>query len=594
MKQLNFLFLFVFISLPLLAQQESAQLTAAQRRQALAIQIAEQTQQTPGDIYRGTVVGAEQKTYQSDTLGARTPAQKKYVYDTSLMRAVKINDEDRVRTLLYAHINPNERNYDGSTPLAVAAENGNLPIMHLLIEEGHANIDWPSANGVTPLIAAVRSGKEQAAQYLIEKGANTQLRDHSGRTPLSYAAQWDNPALINTLCKKNPIGANLPDNTGMTPLLYAAQKGYTQQARVLLNNGANPNYRHPSSGLSALATAAAEGNTKVMQTLLQSSSTIVDIPDATGRTPLMYAIEQEKEDSVQVLLKQKANVNAQDRNGMTPLMYAAAKGNTAILDQLLHQKSLQPNYTDALGRTALFYSIYAPSTESAKLLLTDNNINAADQHGNTPLLYAIKAQKDPMALFFIQQGASLVKADNQGATAFMLAPLYLPGSATEKVLQVKKQSLQADALQEQAARLADVRALEQQLRAEEAQVQQLKTQQFTNLQNKTLQEQERLRNIAHAQQVKTQLQQAKVLRPVSAQTMQQEQRLQNIARAQQVKAEMQQAKMRQPLSVQKATTFQRANNAANQTTRTNVVYYDAFGRPVTTTTTTTTRQISHY
>lgn len=482
MKQINFLFLCTLITLPLMAQQDSPELTAAQRRQSLAIQVAEQSKQMPGGIYRGTVFGAEQKTYHGDTLGEREPAQKKYVYDTSMMHAVKINDADRVRTLLYAHMDPNERNYAGITPLTVAAENGNMTIVELLVEEGRADVNLTSSYGVTPLLAATRAGKEDVAKYLIEKGANTEVRDAYGQTPFSYASQSNNPELIDILSKRNPLEANRPDNTGMTPLLHAAQKGYTSQARALLNNGVNPNYRHPTSGLSALAAASAEGNTDVITSLLKVPSTHVDITDVTGRTPLMYAIEQGQERAVNLLVNQKANVNAKDNNGMTPLMYAAAKGNKKILKQLLKQKTLQLGQTDSLGRTALFYSVYAPSTDSARLLLKKGeNINKVDQMGNTPLMYAIKAKKDPIALFFIQQNASLLQTDDQGATAFTLAHAHLPGSETEKALNIKQPSLQQDMLQEQAARLADVRELEQQLRSEEAQIQQLKQEQIPTL-----------------------------------------------------------------------------------------------------------------
>ena len=289
-------------------------------------------------------------------------------------------------------------------------------------------------------------------------------------------------------------------------------------------------------------------------------------------------------------------------------MYAAAKGNTNILNQLFRQKDIRISQTDALGRTPLFYSIYAPSTEAARLLLQKGeNLNQVEKYGNTPLMYAIKAQKDPIALFFIQQGASLAQADNQGATAFTLAPVYLPGSATEKVLGVKQQTLQANALQEQAARLANVRELEQQLREDEAKVQQLKQQQVANLQNQSLQEQARLQNIAHAQQVKAQLQQQS-----KNSAIQEQARLQNIAHAQQVKAQLQQTKALQPtvtqtidndpeiialqrqleaLKAQKAAALQKANNVVNQT-RTNAVYYDALGRPIATSYTTTTHQVT--
>ena len=91
-------------------------------------------QQVPGDIYRGTIFGQEKKKYDGDTLGKRELAKTKFVYDTSLVRAIKSSDADRVRTLIYANVDVNERNFAGITPLTIASEKGNLRIIQLLIE----------------------------------------------------------------------------------------------------------------------------------------------------------------------------------------------------------------------------------------------------------------------------------------------------------------------------------------------------------------------------------------------------------------------------------------------------------------------------
>ena len=48
---------------------------------------------------------------------------------------------------------------------------------------------------------------------------------------------------------------------------------------------------------------------------------------AAGKTALMYACENGKEDIVELLLKNSADVNIQDEEKKTALMYACEKGN---------------------------------------------------------------------------------------------------------------------------------------------------------------------------------------------------------------------------------------------------------------------------
>ena len=136
MKKLGFIFVFALAVSPLCAQTAQSQDDYYTGYEGLVLgesaprsatdAIAQQATQVPGDIYRGTLFGAEQKKYEGDTLGNRPRPTTKYVYDTSLVRAVKISDPDRVRTLMYANVDVNEKNYAGITPLTIAAEKGNM------------------------------------------------------------------------------------------------------------------------------------------------------------------------------------------------------------------------------------------------------------------------------------------------------------------------------------------------------------------------------------------------------------------------------------------------------------------------------------
>lgn len=236
MKKLSVVFVLTMAVLPLCAQQaktgddyytgyEGLVLGESAPRSATDA-IAQQAVQTPGDIYRGTVFGAEQKKYHSDTLGNRPRATTKYVYDTSLVRAVKISDADRVRTLMYANVNVNEKNYAGITPLTIAAEKGNMDIIKMLVEDGKANVNDKSSYGITPLISAAAAGNDEVVSYLISHGADVTAKDDLGKTALLHAVKADNPKLIASLITLDNKAVNLPDNSGNTALIYAAQNGF--------------------------------------------------------------------------------------------------------------------------------------------------------------------------------------------------------------------------------------------------------------------------------------------------------------------------------------------------------------------------------
>ena len=493
MKKIGFVFVFALAVLPLCAQNAQNTndsytgyegLVLGERTPRSATDtIADQATQVPGDIYRGTLFGAEQKKYEGDTLGNRPRPTTKFVYDTSLVRAIKISDADRVRTLMYANVDVNEKNYAGITPLTIAAEKGNMEIIKMLVEDGNALVNEASSYGVTPLIAAAAAGNDEAVAYLVEQGANISAKDDWGKTALIYAATLDNPKLVSSVIKLDKTAVNLPDNLGNTALIYAAQKGLLDNMKILLANGANANYRNPATGISAISAAAAEGNSAAIRMLVRTGKADVNISDLSGRTPIFYAVEQNQEDALRTLLSLGADVNAQDNNGVSVLMRASAKNRQDCVNILLRQKGINPNLKDFQDRTALIYSVYADELAPTQALLKAGaDLNVRDSLQNTPLMSAIKAKNDRAALFFIQQGAELTAVNASGENAFMLTDEYLPNSMTANVLKVKKAESYQDALQLQAQKLAEVRTLEQQLAQEEARVKELQEQQAAKAQ----------------------------------------------------------------------------------------------------------------
>ncbi len=479
MKKTALLIALTVSALPLVAQQEiytngigGETLAERNARQArLAEQMAQQQAQQEGDIYRGKVFGSPQQNYSSNTLGIRTPAKTKYVYDTSLIRAIKMNDEDRVRTLIYANVDVNERNYAGITPLTLAAEKGNITIVKYLVD-AKANVNESSPYGVTPLIAASAAGNSDVVEYLLSKGANAAITDETGKTPVLYAAHYDDEKTLATLAKRFPQAVNMPDGAGNTSLIYSAQRGYDKNVKVLLANGADANYRNPHTGVGAVAAASAEGHANVIRSLSQAN---VNVPDNSGRTPLAYAAENGQSDAVRALLSVGANPNQSDVNGVTPLMRAASKGHEDCVNALLRSTNINLEQKDAQGKTALIYSAYAPNTQiAASLLRRGANINATDNRGNTALITALAIANEPVASYLTQQGADTTRANLQGVSPLAAAQQTLPSSNTAREIEGKTNQAYQEALQLEAARLATVRQLEEQLAQDEERVRQLK------------------------------------------------------------------------------------------------------------------------
>ncbi|CCX31249.1 Similar to Ankyrin repeat domain-containing protein 50; acc. no. Q9ULJ7 [Pyronema omphalodes CBS 100304] len=65
---------------------------------------------------------------------------------------------------------------------------GHKEVACLLLEKG-ADVDIQDRFGNTPLSIAAQNGHMTATRILLEKGADINLRDNDGRTPLELAEQ---------------------------------------------------------------------------------------------------------------------------------------------------------------------------------------------------------------------------------------------------------------------------------------------------------------------------------------------------------------------------------------------------------------------
>jgi len=151
-------------------------------------------------------------------------------------------------------------------------------------------------------------------------------------------------------------------------------------------------------GWTALTWAAARGHDLFVKQLLKYKETEVDIMDTRGFTPLMHAAWHGNAKVVKQLLaldnSRRVNLNAYSIDGRTAISYAAAKGHCAIIEILLRETEVDPNYTSTSQTTPLMYAIQEGMTNTAKALLSDHRVTPTlqDKNGDTALHLAVKAR----------------------------------------------------------------------------------------------------------------------------------------------------------------------------------------------------------
>jgi ankyrin repeat protein len=189
----------------------------------------------------------------------------------------------------------------------------------------------------TPLHFAVQGGNPALVRMLLAKGAEANARTtHAGLAPLHYVA---NPKLSPDVAKSlaemlleggaqiDALGTDGGQLPGWTPLHIAVYHKFPQLAQLLLEKGADPN----------LPLTTQSGN---------------------ERTVLNMAISGGATEMVDLLLKHKADVNGRDHNGDTPLVRAMRERNQQVAELLL-TKGADPNALDAHGFPPLHVALGA-------------------------------------------------------------------------------------------------------------------------------------------------------------------------------------------------------------------------------------------
>lgn len=413
--------------------------------------------------------------------------------DTVLFLALKhTRNPEVIKALLNAGANVRLRRTDSQTPLIYAVKNAApFETIHILIQAG-ASRTAKDNSGKTPadvldetaaytpeqrkllksflsyrpsndsvsvyagdFLTLIQNGEDEDIKAALRSGANPNVQDENGNTPLLFLLQDPIPAQYVKKMLSAGANPNLANYKYVLPLSYAAERRQSNDVmNVLIKSGAKRNREmrweeasECKEGDKPCLTKFKKGDirTKVDATqkdpaptkLITKESLVDDVyflpsdvlaqvfeakidathKNAQGRTPLMTAFTRLGliPETVKLFIEAKIPVDDTDKNGESALFYAIrAKAPANVVSWLL-KSGADPNRFNNKGKTPLAYALDKPEIFA---LLTDNgaNINARDKDGNVLL---VNCMNDPNFYKLIEAGADINARDENGNSILM-------------------------------------------------------------------------------------------------------------------------------------------------------------------------------
>ncbi len=202
-----------------------------------------------------------------------------------------------------------------SDELHEAAKQGNLELAQSLLKNG-AEVDVPDGDGYTPLHLAAQFGHLGVVQLLSQYGAEVNVYNIHHYTPLHLAAQFGHLAVAQFLSQHGAT-VNVVTNAFNAPLHLAALSGNLAVAQFLFFIGPGAAVNAPNiAGNTPLHFAAQFGHPVIIQFFIANGAT-VNVANNAGNTPLHLAAQFGHPEGVQSLLEVGADSTLGNGNGHT-------------------------------------------------------------------------------------------------------------------------------------------------------------------------------------------------------------------------------------------------------------------------------------
>jgi ankyrin repeat protein len=277
----------------------------------------------------------------------------------------------------------------------------------------------------------IRNGNLTWLQSNLSEKASIDTRDARGNTPLLWASALGNVEAVQLLLK-NGADPNVENAFGVTPLVAAATE--PAKVRLLLAAGANPKAK-TKAGHHALAVAATSPRATASLEALLAAGAPVNEPGAAAITPLIAAnFFICAETNARLLLAKGADARPAMAFGFGAIHGANACSAGLIEDYVRHggNPNQQNNFMPGVRHGNVMLNGLAPLHFAAAhrdlqvvetLLAQGADVHLRDKRQMTPLLFAVSSEDQNAAVVkaLLAKGADTSAKDMHGEDAIAWA-----------------------------------------------------------------------------------------------------------------------------------------------------------------------------
>ncbi|KAI3320968.1 hypothetical protein HD806DRAFT_504125 [Xylariaceae sp. AK1471] len=255
---------------------------------------------------------------------------------------------EMIKSLLQDGAKPDQRDWEGRTPLSWAAGNGHLDVVKLLMLEKEVEIASTDKTGRTPLSWAAGNGCLNVVEHLLSRGTVSEKADEDGKTALAWAAQEGHEDIVQTFIQRyrgidpgkkdddaRSEGLQITDAEIKIPLLLAAQNGHLPIMRMLVQARRETSPDSITWISRSLHDAIRDGRLSLVRLMFEFGASVDLRSEETERTPLCRAAEYGHADIIRFLLHSGAKLEEKTAEEETPLFLAAKNGKAEAVKVLL-------------------------------------------------------------------------------------------------------------------------------------------------------------------------------------------------------------------------------------------------------------------
>lgn len=213
-----------------------------------------------------------------------------------------------------------DKDITGKSAMHFAAMAGNIRAISLLFaaaemtSEGKALVDGLDTDGFAPLHSATAGRRTSAVRALLAVGANP----------------------------------DIPDQAGFSPLAHAVNQGDWRSAKALIEEHADPG--RTAGNAFNLRWAVDKGDLRMVELLLSASTEAIVSATSVHGAPLSVAARRGHTKIVAALLRAGADIRATDSSGNDAFALAVQHGNRDVVSLMRHWVSERPALADLVKR----------------------------------------------------------------------------------------------------------------------------------------------------------------------------------------------------------------------------------------------------